>query len=217
LGCHAEGMHTSLPRPPPKATIAIFGCMYVLSFGGVHWHEYSSVIQPRKRLPSASATGSIRTARTTFSSILTRARHHCRRALEGRAAEGRPPLRVSPDARLAAMARFPLVQDRELRGAAEPQRGLPDPLRRAESPVHLIVIEVAAAAAYLIFSLAYRSRRHSVRIAVGIIAAAALFEVGQFVSPGRTPALSDWVASSRGVAGMLIGLLVARLLSSRDA
>jgi VanZ family protein len=69
-----------------------------------------------------------------------------------------------------------------------------------------------------IFCLAYRSRRPSVRIAIGLAAAAALFEIGQYFSSGRTPALADWVASTTGVlAGGLTGLLVARLLPSRDS
>jgi VanZ family protein len=65
-----------------------------------------------------------------------------------------------------------------------------------------------------IFCIAYRSRSPSVRIAIGLVAVAALFEVGQYFSPGRTPALSDWMASTTGVVtGGLMGLLVARLLS----
>jgi VanZ family protein len=68
-----------------------------------------------------------------------------------------------------------------------------------------------------IFYLAYRSRRQSVMIAIGIAAAAALFEIGQYLSAGRTPALADWMAGTTGgVAGGFIGLLVARILPSRN-
>jgi VanZ family protein len=67
-----------------------------------------------------------------------------------------------------------------------------------------------------IFCLAYRSRRQSLGIAIGLAATAALFEIGQYFSTGRTPALGDWMASSAGiVAGALIGLLIGRLLPSR--
>jgi VanZ family protein len=69
-----------------------------------------------------------------------------------------------------------------------------------------------------IFCLAYRSQRQSVRIAVGLAAAAALFEIGQYFSVGRTPALADWMGSSTGVVvGGFIGLMVARLLPSRGS
>jgi VanZ family protein len=70
-----------------------------------------------------------------------------------------------------------------------------------------------------IFYFAYRSRRRqSVMIAIGLAAAAALFEVGQSFSAGRMPALGDWMASTTGVVvGGCIGLLVARLMASRDS
>jgi VanZ family protein len=76
-------------------------------------------------------------------------------------------------------------------------------------------------AAYLLtaalFCLAYRSRRHFLGITTGLAAAAALFEIGQAFSTGRTPSLEDWMASSTGVvAGAVIGFLVARLLSSPE-
>ena len=67
-----------------------------------------------------------------------------------------------------------------------------------------------------VFCLAYRSRRQSVIIVIVLAAAAAFFEIGQYFSAGRTPALGDWMASTTGVvAGGLISLLVARLLPSR--
>jgi VanZ family protein len=67
-----------------------------------------------------------------------------------------------------------------------------------------------------IFCLAYRSRRHALLIAVGLTAVAALFETAQYVSPGRTPALSAWAAGTAGVVTSgLLGWLVARLLPSR--
>jgi hypothetical protein len=68
-----------------------------------------------------------------------------------------------------------------------------------------------------IFGLAYHSPSKLVRIAIGLAVAAALFEVGQYFSVGRTPALAHWVASTTGVmAGGCIGLILARLLPSRD-
>jgi VanZ family protein len=67
------------------------------------------------------------------------------------------------------------------------------------------------------FCLAYRSRRQSITIAIGLAAAAALFEIGQSFSPGRAPGLGDWMASTTGVvAGAFCGFLVARHLQSRD-
>jgi VanZ family protein len=68
-----------------------------------------------------------------------------------------------------------------------------------------------------IFYLAHRSRRrHSVMIAIGLAAAAALLEIGQYFSAGRTPALGDWMASTTGVvAGVFFGLLVALVLPAR--
>jgi VanZ family protein len=69
-----------------------------------------------------------------------------------------------------------------------------------------------------IFYLAYRSRRQSVMIVIGLAAAAALLEIGQYFSAGRTPALGDWMASTTGVvAGGFICLLVSQLLPSRDS
>jgi VanZ family protein len=69
-----------------------------------------------------------------------------------------------------------------------------------------------------VFCLAYRSRRQSVMIVIVLAAAAGFFEICQYFSAGRTPALADWMASATGVvAGGLIGLLVARLLPSRDS
>jgi VanZ family protein len=61
------------------------------------------------------------------------------------------------------------------------------------------------------FCLAYRSRRQAVMIAMGLAAAAALFELAQYVSPGRTPALGTWAVSTTGaLASGVIGLLIAR-------
>ena len=69
-----------------------------------------------------------------------------------------------------------------------------------------------------VFCLAYRSRRQSVMIVIVLAAAAGFFEICQYFSAGRTPALADWMASAAGVvAGGLIRLLVARLLPSRDS
>jgi VanZ family protein len=54
------------------------------------------------------------------------------------------------------------------------------------------------------FCLAYRSKRQSVSIAIDLAAAAALLEVGQNFSAGRSPALADWMASTTGVVAAVL-------------
>jgi hypothetical protein len=67
-------------------------------------------------------------------------------------------------------------------------------------------------------ALAASERRQSVRIAIGLAAAAAVFDIGQYFSADGTPAPADWVASTTGVvAGGFIGFLVARQLPARDS
>jgi VanZ family protein len=66
---------------------------------------------------------------------------------------------------------------------------------------------VAYAGTALLAGLGYRDRG-LVRVAAALVAYAAAMELLQDLSPGRRPAVGDWLAGS---AGVLLGIWVARL------
>lgn len=69
----------------------------------------------------------------------------------------------------------------------------------------------------LIAGLAYAGRVGLLRIAVPLAAYAGMLELGQNLSPGRTPSALDFLAGTGGIVLASVGLRAGRLAETRGA
>lgn len=68
---------------------------------------------------------------------------------------------------------------------------------------------IAYAGTMAVCALAWQAKAGLRRIAVGLIAYAALLELGQHLSPGRTPALFDFAAGAAGTLAAALAYAVS--------